>query len=83
MSVKNGEYFKIIGKNIRRYRKLKGLSQQSLATLCDRVDRSKISDIENAKEDFMYSTLIEVCIALELTPADVVIEKSEDFYTDK
>lgn len=83
MSVKNGEYFKIIGKNIRRYRKLKGLSQQSLATLCDRVDRSKISDIENAKEDFMYSTLIEVCIALELTPADIVIEKSEDFYTDK
>ena len=83
MSGKKGEYFKIIGKNIRRYRKLKGLSQQSLATLCEKVDRSKISDIENAKEDFMYSTLIELCIALELTPADIVIEKSEDFYTDK
>lgn len=83
MAARKDEYFTIIGKNIRRYRKLKGLSQQSLATLCEKVDRSKISDIENAKEDFMYSTLIEVCIALELTPADVVIEKSEDFYTDK
>ncbi|MBB6239944.1 transcriptional regulator with XRE-family HTH domain [Pedobacter sp. AK013] len=57
--------YQLIGNNIKRLRKEQGLSQEELANRCERIDRSKISDIENAKEDFMLSTLLEVCAALD------------------
>lgn len=58
--------YKIIGENLRDQRKEKNLSQQQLADLAGKIDRSKISDIENAKEDFLFSTLLKICAALEI-----------------
>ncbi|WP_205942363.1 helix-turn-helix domain-containing protein [Pedobacter sp. SYP-B3415] len=67
--------YKVIGKNIKHFRKQRDMSQQDLANLCNTVDRSKISDMENAKEDFMLSTLIEVAFALEL-PLEVLVAEN-------
>ena len=72
------KYFIIIGKNVKRFRKEQGLSQQELANSCNRVDRSKISDIENAKEDFMLSTLLEICIALKISLTELTIDISDE-----
>lgn len=74
MELDHKKYYIIIGKNVKRFRKEQGLSQQELANICDRVDRSKISDIENAKEDFMLSTLLEICIALKIGLTEITIE---------
>ncbi len=58
--------YKTIGENLRAQRKEKNLSQQQLADLADKIDRSKISDIENGKEDFLFSTLLKICNALDI-----------------
>ncbi|MDQ1141823.1 helix-turn-helix domain-containing protein [Pedobacter agri] len=62
---KNTDIYKIIGANLRFFRKKSGLIQQELAEKCA-VDRSKISDIENGKEDFMFSTLLAIADGLNL-----------------
>jgi transcriptional regulator with XRE-family HTH domain len=58
--------YKTIGENLRDKRKEKNLSQQQLADLAGKIDRSKISDIENGKEDFLLSTLLKICTALDI-----------------
>jgi transcriptional regulator with XRE-family HTH domain len=67
MKDKHQKYFDLVGKNLRQLRKNKGLSQQDLANLCD-VDRAKISTIETAKEDFVFTTLLELADALQVEP---------------
>lgn len=59
--------YKTIGENLRAQRKEKNLSQQQLADLAGKIDRSKISDIENGKEDFLFSTLLKICVALDMS----------------
>lgn len=58
--------YKTIGENLRAQRKEKNLSQQQLADLAGKIDRSKISDIENGKEDFLFSTLLKICAAMDI-----------------
>lgn len=66
MDKKLVKIYKTIGENLRDKRKEKNLSQQQLADLAGKMDRSKISDIENGKEDFLFSTLLKICVALEI-----------------
>ncbi|WP_238585069.1 helix-turn-helix domain-containing protein [Chryseobacterium sp. Leaf201] len=63
--------YKTVGKNLRDKRKEKNLSQQQLADLAGKMDRSKISDIENGKEDFLFSTLLKICGALDMDIDDL------------
>ncbi len=71
MKEKHKEQFKRIGANLRKIRDEKGFSQQDLANRCD-VERAKISRIENATEDFLLSTLLELASALGVNPADLL-----------
>ncbi|WP_100076960.1 helix-turn-helix domain-containing protein [Chryseobacterium camelliae] len=64
--------YKTAGKNLRDQRKEKNMSQQQLADLAGKIDRSKISDIENGKEDFLFSTLLKICIALDINVDDLL-----------
>lgn len=58
--------YKEIGEKIKKLRKKKGLSQQQVADKILKFDRAKISDIENGKEDFLFSTLLKICNALDV-----------------
>lgn len=58
--------YKEIGEKIKKLRKKKGLSQQQVADKILKFDRAKISDMENGKEDFLFSTLLKICKALEV-----------------
>jgi len=73
--------FNIVGKNVKYYRLSKGFSQKQLADRCEKIDRSKISDIENAKEDFMFSTLLEISDGLNITLTDLITDHGDEFYT--
>ena len=75
MKEKHKDQFKTIATNLRRIRDRKGFSQQDVANRCD-IDRAKISRIENAAEDFMFSTLIELASALEVNIDDFLREDS-------
>lgn len=78
MNSDNNEIYVIIGTNLKRFRKEMKLSQQDLANKCDKVDRAKISDIENIKEDFMLSTILDICNALGKTLKEMISRQIED-----
>ncbi|MCX2478366.1 helix-turn-helix transcriptional regulator [Pedobacter sp. MC2016-15] len=65
--------FEIVGNNIKRLRKEKGWTQHDLASRCS-VNREKISRIENAEKDYMYSTLLEICEALSVDISEVMVK---------
>ncbi|KGE13522.1 helix-turn-helix domain-containing protein [Sphingobacterium deserti] len=66
MEKKYAEIYSRIGNNLKKARTELKLSQEQLAKRTSKIDRSKISDIENAKEDFMFSTLLELANALDV-----------------
>lgn len=76
MKERDIDTFITIGENIRRIRTEKGFSQQDIANRCD-VDRAKISSIENAKEDFVFTTLLEIANALEVNVAELLTQKEK------
>ena len=78
MDNKFAEEFENLGDLIRIKRKKMGLTQQTLADKIPKLDRSKISDIENGKEDFHFSTLLKICEALGTTLEKLVNNKKED-----
>lgn len=53
-----------VGSNLKKERKNAKLTQAQLAEKTTKLDGSKISDIENAKEDYMFSTLLEIANGL-------------------
>jgi transcriptional regulator with XRE-family HTH domain len=78
---KNNDIYKVIGTNVRFFRKKSGLIQQELAEKCA-VDRSKISDIENGKEDFMFSTLLAIAEGLNLDVKKFFTARKESYSED-
>lgn len=64
MIEKYKDIYQRIGVNVKKARKERGYTQEQLAKK-KKLDRSKISDIENGKEDFMFSTLLEIAEGLE------------------
>lgn len=73
---KHKEIFKLIGSNVRIYRKKAKLSQQELADKFS-GDRSKISDIENGKENFMFSTLLDIADGLKVDVKRLFVKREE------
>lgn len=71
------DIFKLIGANVRNYRKKANLSQQDLADKFS-GDRSKISDIENGKENFMFSTLLDIAEGLNVDVKKFFMPVKED-----
>ena len=78
MEDKFTDIFKKIGNSIRIKRKELGLSQQELANKIPKLDRSKISDMENGKEDFVFSTLLKICDALNTTLEKLINNKERN-----
>lgn len=76
---KYSKVYSNIGKNVKRFRTEKSWIQQDLADKCEGVTRAKVSKIENAYEDYMLSTLIEICNALGKSLEEITKEyENED-----
>jgi len=69
-------HYQRIGKNVRYTRIRIGWTQEELAHKCS-VNREQISRIENARRDYMYSTLLEVCDALDKTIYEISQEDAD------
>jgi len=59
------------GLHLRKLREEQNLGLRQLAARCN-VDHAKISDIENAKEDFMFTTLMELARGLGKHPKELL-----------
>lgn len=67
--------YKNIGMKIKEKRLELNLTQEQLSNRIPKMDRSKISDIENGKEDYLFSTLLKICDALNTNLQDLLKEK--------
>lgn len=56
----------LLGKNIKRLRKDRGLTQEQLAELCE-FDPTYISLLERGKRNPPFSTLIKIALVLEIS----------------
>jgi transcriptional regulator with XRE-family HTH domain len=65
MALSPGEQF---GKNVRKARLKRGLSQEQLAEVAD-LHRTEISHIERSTRDIRLTTAVRVARALEIEPA--------------
>lgn len=64
---------RILSGNIKHYRKIKRISQQSLANICG-LHRTYISDLENAKCNPTLSVLIVIADCLDVSLEDLLKE---------
>lgn len=63
--MKEKELFIAVGKNITKYRKLKGLTVQSLANECD-IEKSNLIPIEKGRINTTLSSLNKIANALDI-----------------
>ncbi len=71
MKDKYAKHLISVGKKLRAFRLARDWSQEVLASKCDTVNAAKISKMENAREDYNFSTLLEVCDALGADVSDI------------
>lgn len=65
--------YKALGIKIKKRRIELNIRQEELAEMTiPKVDRSKISDLENGKEDFYFSTILRICKALDIEFIDLM-----------
>lgn len=60
-----------IGKNIKKYRNLRGWSQEKMAHEC-RIDRTYITSVENGKRNLSIETLQKIAIGLSIKITDLI-----------
>ena len=61
----------VIGRNVRRFRVAKGLTQEELSARCD-FDQRYISQVENCLQNLTVLSLHELSQALGTTPVALV-----------
>ncbi len=67
---------KDFGVNVKALREKLNLSQDDVAARCD-VTKGNLSNIENGKKDFTYTTLLEIAKGLGITVAKLTDFKTE------
>ncbi|MEY2828641.1 MAG: hypothetical protein RIQ33_499 [Bacteroidota bacterium] len=65
-------FLKKVGENVRKFRKIKGLTQMDLAFACNEMDYSQINRIELGKINFSISFLVLIAEKLDVSPADLI-----------
>ena len=72
--------YKAIGVRIRRYRKTKGITQQTLAELSEQ-DPSNISHIERGATKLSLPTIVNIANALDVTVDDLLCDSLNNSYS--
>ncbi|MEA5426404.1 helix-turn-helix domain-containing protein [Arcicella lustrica] len=65
-----------VGRHLKDLRLLAGLSQDELAARCD-LTKSNISNIENGKKDYFFTTFLEYAKALDVHPKELLNREFE------
>lgn len=71
------ELLKVIGKNIRYYRKKAGLSQEHLAELCG-LHRTYVGAVERGERNISALNMEKIAVALKIKPYRLLKENSDD-----
>lgn len=72
----------IVGNNLYRERKAKGLTQAEVAEKAELSDRT-YADIERGNTVMRIDTLLKICTALHITPNDILIDDNDIEITEQ
>ncbi|MBQ9845296.1 MAG: helix-turn-helix transcriptional regulator [Oscillospiraceae bacterium] len=70
------DIIKVFGKNVRKYRNEKGLSQEKFAEICG-LHRTYISDIECFRRSISLDNIQKIADALEIETFRLFIEEKQ------
>jgi transcriptional regulator with XRE-family HTH domain len=71
MPTRETELYKIVGSKIKSYREENGMTQQSLADLCE-MEKANISRIERGCTNLTLKTLYKLSVSLNVEIKDLV-----------
>jgi len=66
----------IVGNNIKKYRKLLGISQEELAERA-KLHRTYIGGIERGERNITLDSLQTIATALNIAPVELIVEKDD------
>jgi len=72
MDVLQDELLKKFGKHVKQLRLKSGLTQDDVVLNSSKITKATISDIENGKPNFAFTTLIDLSKGLNVLPKDLV-----------
>lgn len=72
---------RIIGNNIYKIRKSKGMTQAEVAEKADLSDRT-FADIERGSATMRIDSLLKICAALYITPNDILVSDSDNIVNE-
>lgn len=67
----------VVAKNIRRFRKANGLSQEQLADICG-LHRTYIGSVERGERNLTLNSLERIAVGLNRTPIELMQESCPD-----
>ncbi len=71
-----------IGNNLYKVRKTKGLTQAEVAEKAELSDRT-YADIERGSVTMRVDSLLKICIALHITPNDILVSDNAEQITEQ
>ena len=71
------DILKVFGKNLRKYRNEKNLSQEKFAEICN-LHRTYISDIERGQRSIALNNIQKIADALEIETYKLFLENKND-----
>lgn len=72
----------IIGNNLYKFRKIKGLTQAEVAEKAELSDRT-YADIERGNVTMRIDSLLKICCALNITPNDIFVTDNDVEITEQ
>jgi transcriptional regulator with XRE-family HTH domain len=72
MDVLQDELLKKFGEHIKELRLKSGLTQDDVVLNSSKITKATVSDIENGKRNFAFTTLIDLAKGLNVPPKDLL-----------
>lgn len=72
MDILKDEILKKFGEHVKDLRMKSGLTQDDVVLNSNKITKGTVSDIENGKRNFAFTTLIDLAKGLNITPKDLL-----------
>lgn len=78
MDVPKDEILKKFGEHVKNLRLKSGLTQDDIVLNSSKITKGTVSDIENGKRNFAFTTLIDLAKGLNITPRELMDFKIDE-----
>jgi transcriptional regulator with XRE-family HTH domain len=77
MDISKDEILRKFGEHVKNLRIKSGLTQDDVVLNSSKITKGTVSDIENGKRNFAFTTLIDLARGLNISPKDLLNFKTD------